>query len=48
MHCLLGQGKRDEARTLLEQGEQALAGSRHDVARQRARLLRARAEFDAG
>ncbi len=48
VHCLLAQGKRDEARVLLEQGEQALASSRRDVNRQHLRLARARAEFDAG
>jgi eukaryotic-like serine/threonine-protein kinase len=48
VHCLLGQGKHDEARALLERGERALAGSHADVSRQRAVLARARAEFDKG
>lgn len=48
VHCLLGQGRREEARNLLEQAEQALAGSRREASRQRARLLRARTEFDHG
>jgi eukaryotic-like serine/threonine-protein kinase len=48
VHCLLRQGKRDEARILLEHAEQALASATRDVSRQRLRLVRARAEFDAG
>jgi serine/threonine-protein kinase len=48
VHCLLGQGRRDEARVLLEQGEQALASSYSEVGRQRTRLLSARKEFDGG
>jgi eukaryotic-like serine/threonine-protein kinase len=46
VHCLLGQGKRDEAGALLDRSEHALASSGSDVSRQRVRLLRARTEFD--
>jgi eukaryotic-like serine/threonine-protein kinase len=48
VRCLLGQGRRDEARLLLEKSERALANSHADVSRQHARLLRARTEFDKG
>lgn len=48
VHCLLGQGKREEAGRLLENAEHALTNTQGDISRQRASLLRARTEFDQG
>jgi len=46
IHCLVEQGKRDQARQLFEASERAVNDSRHDMARQRSRLESLRAELD--
>jgi predicted negative regulator of RcsB-dependent stress response/predicted Ser/Thr protein kinase len=46
VHCLLQSGHRDDAQTLLEESERALATSTRDVKRSRARVEKVRREFD--
>lgn len=47
VHCLIHAGQREQARELLNQGAQALAGTTRDVKRQREKLEAARLELEA-